>query len=312
MNSFKSKIQGCILGAAVGDGLGFIVEKKTYDEAQIFVKELKANNLQTFKNRTYPHDFKCGQYSDDTQFSIILIELLLKYPNFSSLDYLNRLAKEYSLNKLVGIGGNTKKIFEAYLKNQLVDDLVKNSSNGALMRSWVVGLFFKHRDELNQVSHQQSKTTHDHPESILSCQVIARSVNYFLRQGSSVEELRQIWDEHVSTDFLDLQEPDFLSRMKDRYTRDDWEFVPPGAMATLEAVLYSVYHNSKFEEAIYQGISFGGDTDSVASLIGALMGIRLGSEVIPKSWINQIYDPNYGDTKDLVNLSGLVSRKVKN
>lgn len=289
-----NKIQGLIFGAAVGDSLGFVVEKRSFQEAQTFIQELKSGQLKTITHRTYPQDYKFGQFSDDTQFSLALIESLLESPGFDPGDFLNRLIVRHKNNELVGLGKNTKKILNQIKNNQSYFDLTKNSSNGSIMRAWAVGLFFKDKASIDRISEIQSRLTHDHEEAILSCQVIAQSVNHLLRNDQKLDNLKKIWAEYLDLGFLDLSHEEFLNRIKTKYGRDDWEYVSPGALVTLEVVLFSLNRNfENFQDALFEGISFGGDTDSVASLIGALMGLKLGIESIPEKWIKSVHDSKY-------------------
>ena len=44
--------------------------------------------------------------------------------------------------------------------------------------------------------------------------------------------------------------------------------------------------NKSFEELIPYAISLGGDTDTIASMAGALGGAYFGFESIPKDWVD--------------------------
>lgn len=312
----ENKIKGCIVGGAIGDSLGLIVEKKTYEETQTFVKELSQNHLKTFTNRTYPITYRQGQISDDTQFSLHLIESLLEYQKFNAQDYQNRLVRAYISNELVGIGKNTKKIFESIIKNESTVQLLNNSSNGALMRAYVMGLFYRSSNVIQPYSDEQSKLTHDHFDSIISCRIIAKSISYLLHTpNSTIKDLRsKVWSSNDSKlldlSFLDLSDSQFLEHIKNNYSRDGWEYVPPGAIVTLKAALYSAYHSQSFEEAIYRGISLGGDTDTVASLIGSLMGVHVGYNKLPQKWANNLYDQKFGNLSDILEICNKVSAVV--
>jgi ADP-ribosylglycohydrolase len=301
----QEQISGAILGAAIGDALGFIIEKKTQNEAHIFVSELKNNELTTYTHRTFPSEYKFGQYSDDTQFSILLIKSLIEHKSFKKEDYLAKLLHAYSNKNLIGLGSNTRKIFNAYIIKDEVEELIKISSNGSVMRSWAIGLFYKDAKDIWKHSKDQSALTHNSEEAILACSVMALMISASLNNPTMTKEyfLGQV-KPHINTDFLLLKPNEFYSYIRDEHYHPDWDLIPPGAMVTLKAVLYSVYNNfASFSDALLFSLSLGGDTDSVASLVGALMGTRLGINSIPSNWINIPVDKNFGSSLDLLKLS---------
>jgi poly(ADP-ribose) glycohydrolase ARH3 len=59
-------------------------------------------------------------------------------------------------------------------------------------------------------------------------------------------------------------------------------------VAAYEAVPAAVYaflrHPASFSDALRLAIGLGGDTDTIASMVGALSGAYLGEEAIPKGW----------------------------
>jgi poly(ADP-ribose) glycohydrolase ARH3 len=46
--------------------------------------------------------------------------------------------------------------------------------------------------------------------------------------------------------------------------------------------------------------AFGGDTDTIASMTGALVGARLGAEAIPREWCDRLEDARIRVTADLL------------
>lgn len=65
------------------------------------------------KNRTYPKIYEFGQYSDDTQFSKLLIQSYINKVSFKEL-----LVQEYKKDNLIGLGKNTKKLLDLFEKEQ--------------------------------------------------------------------------------------------------------------------------------------------------------------------------------------------------
>jgi ADP-ribosylglycohydrolase len=60
---------------------------------------------------------------------------------------------------------------------------------------------------------------------------------------------------------------------------------------TLPVVLH-IYltHQNDFEQAISQSVQCGGDTDTIAAIVGGIIGARVGKSGIPKRWLQGLKD----------------------
>jgi ADP-ribosylglycohydrolase len=64
---------------------------------------------------------------------------------------------------------------------------------------------------------------------------------------------------------------------------------PAVASATaVMAVFAWLRHSNSYQRSVTSAIRCGGDTDSVAALVGGLSGIRLGADAIPRAWSKQM------------------------
>ena len=57
---------------------------------------------------------------------------------------------------------------------------------------------------------------------------------------------------------------------------------------TIEAVCYVLATTSSFKEAILKAVNLGGDTDTIAALVGGLAGIMYGIDSIPEEWLSKM------------------------
>lgn len=57
---------------------------------------------------------------------------------------------------------------------------------------------------------------------------------------------------------------------------------------TLRCALYCFTQTNNFKDAIIKCINYGGDTDTCASICGAMCGLYYGYDNIPKDWINDL------------------------
>ena len=61
------------------------------------------------------------------------------------------------------------------------------------------------------------------------------------------------------------------------------------AHESVPTAIYTFLRNaSSFTEAVTYAIELGGDTDTIASMAGALSGAHLGLEAIPEGWRNRV------------------------
>ena len=60
-----------------------------------------------------------------------------------------------------------------------------------------------------------------------------------------------------------------------------------GAIAA--TALEEVPDTEAFEQALSRAVQAGGDTDTVAATVGALMGAALGAPQIPQKWVNKVH-----------------------
>jgi poly(ADP-ribose) glycohydrolase ARH3 len=59
------------------------------------------------------------------------------------------------------------------------------------------------------------------------------------------------------------------------------------------AIYCFLRHPDSFEDAVVEAVSLGGDTDTIASMTGAISGARLGIEAVPGEWVEKLENRNY-------------------
>lgn len=57
---------------------------------------------------------------------------------------------------------------------------------------------------------------------------------------------------------------------------------------TLEASLWCLLNNQSYHDSVLSAVNLGGDTDTIACLVGGVAGFYYGFKNIPKSWIQKI------------------------
>lgn len=57
---------------------------------------------------------------------------------------------------------------------------------------------------------------------------------------------------------------------------------------TLEAVIWCLLTTNSYSTCVLQAVNLGGDTDTIAAIVGGLAGILYGFSAIPNKWISSI------------------------
>ena len=128
--------------------------------------------------------------------------------------------------------------------------------NGAAMRISPIGYL----DELECVeieAHLATIPSHNHEEAIKGAEAVAVSI-YLLRNGMTKQELKEYLEENYYSLDYDLE----ILRREYTFSSKTKESVPQALFVFLES--------NSFEDAIRKSISIGGDSDTIAAIVGGL------------------------------------------
>jgi len=257
-------------GAIIGDLAGSIYEFSQVKQ----VSKIKVDKL--IEENSF--------YSDDTLLTICILEAILKDLNY-----------EYNLKKYVNFFRGYRVDFSPYFKNPFSPGFIKwaNSDysgtsigNGAMMRISPVGYLFDTEKEVIENARLVTIPSHNSEEAINSATIVAMII-YLSRCGYPKEEIIQ----KLRLDFKYSPFPKFNTTCHE----------------TIDNCLYALFTSSNFEEALKKVISYGGDTDTNACIVGsmaeALYGIdnTLIDEARTKmpNYFNKLLDEGYQKVKKL-------------
>jgi len=301
--NLKDKYRGCIIGQAVGDALGFIVEGNSPKKCKEYIEELLAEeNFSLFKRGSH----SLGQYSDDTQLARELMLSIVDCKEFNAEDYAKRIAAMFGENKIVGWGLATREAANRLLAGvpwQESGDPYPSAGNGSAMRAAPLGLFFYDNPEkMIQVASEQSIITHSDPRCCAGSVAIAGAVALAL-QSDSIEIKKYLdqltaWTSDIDTTISKgIQELEGWLGLSPEEAADyianygyqsgfvnDWPGISPYVVSS---VLWSLYAFLKtpddFLESIKVSIAVGGDVDTTGAMTGAVSGAYNGLNNIPRN-----------------------------
>lgn len=223
-------------------------------------------------------DWPLGGVSDDTLLTLLSVETLASGNPTQAHHCFIELLKE-NLPVLRGLGPTTRAAVGLPVKESETHFI--GNSNGAMMRTALLGMAFKEDDDSNrrQWISEIARATHSHERAVATSLIASKLFATLLENPSAnisavaQAEAREIgYEDYFSIDF------------------DPALQVSLDPLHTLKAVIDIARTCTTVEDAYLAACRKGGDTDTVSALSGALVSLRFptshGFYSIP--WVNQV------------------------
>ena len=281
-----------LLGIAIGDAFGAGYEfafKDRKDYQNVDLSRYSANPNPDFRHQE-------GIYTDDTQMSIAIAELLADDVPFTSENLADYFLRTYKRDPKVGYAKGFQALLNSISTKEEFLSQIKSDSerNGAAMRSIPIGII-PDLEKVVEYAKINAKLTHNTPKGISSSIIIA-SAAHFQIYGYPVNNIisKEIDTETLGyiTRILKMKHFDpillFGEKNKDKG-------VPCNAMRTIGAVIYLLdrqYHYLK--DILAEAVKLGGDTDSVTSISLGLTMIKRQVSELPAHFYDHLTNDKYG------------------
>ncbi|MFN5658688.1 MAG: ADP-ribosylglycohydrolase family protein [Pseudanabaena sp.] len=219
-----------MLGAIVGDIVGSIYE------------------FNNHRSKDFPLFSGGCDFTDDTVLTVAVADCLMNQGSY--VEYIKNYTRKYP-NR--GYGGR----FAQWIRFESMEPY-NSWGNGSAMRVSAVGFAFDDLEMVIQEAKRSAEVTHNHPEGIKGAQATALAI-YMARQGQSKEQIKSAIAKSFSYDLdrtLDEIRPVY------QFNESCQETVPEAVIAFLES--------TDFEDAIRNGISLGGDSDTLTCITGGI------------------------------------------
>ncbi|MGD9901511.1 MAG: LysR substrate-binding domain-containing protein [Spirochaetales bacterium] len=228
-------------GFYIGDIIGssYAHENSRYNK--------KSTNFELFTNRS--------GFSDDTILTFAVIDWLLhtKHTSEEMFDIIRKYYKKYPDQTPTIYGPHFAKWAEDGAKT-----FRKSEGNGGAMSASPIGYFAKNIEEVKNLTFTAIRPAHDTKTAIMGAEIVAISI-YLLKNGYSKEELKK----YVTANYnMNLDEDIETYRANYKFTTEALETVRPS--------LISFLHSTSFEDALRIAISFGGDSDTIATITASI------------------------------------------
>lgn len=296
----RSMIAGAVLGAAIGDAMGHPTEFLAMPAIRA---KFGVRGVRKFELYWTRDDRRFAPYTDDTQMAEIVLRALVESRDDdagleTSMKAIADGFIEWSEHPQGGhrAPGNACMAGARALAQGVHWSKAGGPTAGgcgSVMRAYPFGLVFAsdlRRAERWSVAH--SKLTHRDPIALAACAAMAVGMARILR-GDTVE---MVTSEMVAaacrystpTAAMMVRALDeALSGVGPEITLDRLR-----AWAAHEAIAAAVYifarHPDNPEAAILEGANTPGDSDSIATLAGALTGARCGLDALPSAWVRDV------------------------
>lgn len=261
-----------MLDLALGDAYGRPFEFNTPE----FIKKFNTGKQYLIRS-VEETDTLFGTYTDDTQMSIAIAELLFKLD--SGID-LEKIAEKfvytyqrdphmgYSKRMYAAFNAATGKINpgKVFFNSCMTENIV--NSNGSVMRSVPLGVL-SNEGAVVRAAQMQSLVTHCSCDASMGSQLIALTSHYFYyrKHGGdlSYKNFEEYMDAFEFFDYMELCLTAFLNRP---------DQIPCDARTTVGAVLFTLFKAKTTTEILTRSVAYGGDVDSVASITSGLGALK--------------------------------------
>jgi poly(ADP-ribose) glycohydrolase ARH3 len=293
----QDKFRGAILGCFLGDAFGAGFEGMSPDEA--------ISRLSTLSEK-FPRT-----YTDDTDMTLALMESIIESGKVGPEDIANKFSRGCDLTRGYGIGTikavHALRAGAAWHQASRVVFEKGSFGNGAAMRVSPVGLFFHHNLEaLRKAAMDQANVTHTHPLGQWGAVMQASCVGLALledpkkslKKEDIIIDLREIlWPGPVEYQKALNEMENIFAQGKRVETREIARRLGNGVEAhrsVPSASYLALAYSPDFQDAIRAAISLGGDTDTIAGMVGAIVGAHVGERGLPEDWVEQLEEGRRG------------------
>ncbi len=280
----KSKFLGCLVGAAIGDGLGAWREGKGMVKREEI--ELLTDRLEQLT------------YTDDTHMTIGVAESLIESNGFDGEHMAQTFIRNYESEPWRGYGPGPPRIFRMIKSGEpwhsAANKIYKGGSfgNGSAMRVAPTGLLYYHNStELREIAYKSSSITHSHELAKEGAALQAYAVALALNTPPDEEIDQEAFILKLQNFARNQLYKEKIASMKELLGEQDRRQVVAALGNGIEAprsVPTAIYcflsHLRSYKDCVTYAISLGGDTDTIASMAGAISGAYLGINAIPDRW----------------------------
>lgn len=288
-------LKGAIYGGMAGDSIGLPYEGISFRRQKKLFKDIAKHNFFMGK----------GVISDDTEHLLLTLYAIGKSNGEEEAfeRELGKGLKEWFLTLPFGIGMATlKSCIKLLIGISPEKSGVFSAGNGPAMRSSVIGIRFgDNREKMIKLNKISARMTHTDEKAEIGSLCIAMaahisSINKIeIKPMDFLNEVKEILNGYSAVEFIKLMEETVESVEKNESTKEfiikkGWKSGVSGYIyQTVPAVIHCWLRNqTEYKKGVIEIIECGGDTDTTASILGAVIGAKTGKDSVPDEWRENI------------------------
>lgn len=274
---------GCLLGQIAGDSLGSLVEFRMPDD---IAREYPNGVRNLADGGTW--NTIAGQPTDDSELALDLARTLVGRQTWSSEEVAAAYAGWYASHPF-DMGGTIAQALSAAAAasvNKAASARAAanrtSQANGALMRCAPIGIWARHVEEATAAARQDALLSHPHPVCQAASAAFVAAITTAVGGGdqdamlAAAEAAVQESEAKVVRGRLALAR---LGQGPKNFTHQQgW------VLTAFHNAFHHLASGTPIEDALVQTVGEGGDTDTNATICGALLGAAQGSAAIPARW----------------------------
>jgi ADP-ribosyl-[dinitrogen reductase] hydrolase len=273
---------GCMLGMVIGDSLGSQVEFQTRD----MIRSAYPDGVRDLADSPVWKTL-AGQPTDDSELGLTLARSLVRCGRYDVQDAAAAYGRWFA-SEPFDCGHTTRLAFgsaAAALTDKAGAARSKadkgSQSNGSLMRVAPIGVWARDPEEAAVVASEDSSLSHPHPVCRVACGAFAAAISAALtgadRPGMMEAALRAAEGVEAVGGVLrqaaaGVAPADFQHHM-------GWVLI------ALQNAFFHLAAGTAVEPALIETVGQGGDTDTNATIAGALLGAADGRASLPMRWV---------------------------
>ncbi|MCR4645872.1 MAG: ADP-ribosylglycohydrolase family protein [Oscillospiraceae bacterium] len=314
------RCQGCLIGGAAGDALGYEIE---FDRLREIVKRYGKEGITEYEL----HNGK-ALVSDDTQMTLFTAEglLLAEESSFAGyragirrayMDWIRTQYEHFPLqdaqaahSKLLRIpelfawrapGNTCLSAIEGGCDGSVAEPVNQSKGCGGVMRVAPIGLLSPDKlpeDEADRLGAEAAALTHGHDLGYLPAMVLVHMVRKLVYADMTMHEAAESAIAAMERLYPKAKHLKDLTKLLGTAVKlaDDPKITPVKAYKTLGegwvgdealavALFCAVRYEEDFDGAMIASVNHDGDSDSTGAVCGNLLGARLGLNAIPQKYI---------------------------
>ena len=276
------RARGALLGLAVGDAIGTTVEFEPRDSFVPLTDMVGGG----------PFNLLPGQWTDDTSMALCLANSLLEN-GFDLHDQIQRYVRWHdqgymsSNGRCFDIGSATSAALRRFERTgqPAAGSLNPNTAgNGSIMRLAPVPLHYLDTPERAiELSAVQSTTTHQAPECLSACRLLAEVLVRAL-QGQTKDEVLapSLQTLPMSKALQSIGQGQYKTKSSEQIEGSGY------VVESLEAALWCFSQTDSFAACVLLAANLGDDADTTAAVAGQVAGAFYGESGIPALWLHKL------------------------